>query len=159
MTTDRFLQSVLRTWRLDLTAEERLLNAEAGLLGETGELSDHLKKHLFQGHDYDREYVKKELGDIFYYIFALWYEQGKSIETMKLTLLNAFGERRHAYKTVFNALADLVIGTRNNRIMNIINVIYTLDFHLSDILLCNIDKLNARYPHGFSEKASRERVV
>lgn len=45
-----------------------LLNAALGLAGESGEFADIIKKHLFQGHDLDKEHLKEELGDILWYI-------------------------------------------------------------------------------------------
>lgn len=45
-----------------------LLNALMGLCGESGEAIDLLKKHLFQGHELDREKMVKELGDVAWYL-------------------------------------------------------------------------------------------
>ncbi len=39
-----------------------------GLSGESGEFADLVKKHLFQGHNFDRERMVEELGDILWYI-------------------------------------------------------------------------------------------
>ena len=50
---------------------DRLAMAGLGLTGEAGEVADHLKKHLFQGHELDREALKKELGDILWYVALL----------------------------------------------------------------------------------------
>ena len=49
------------------TGEKRLLNAAMGLCGESGEVMDHLKKYLFQGHDLDVKHLCKEVGDILWY--------------------------------------------------------------------------------------------
>ena len=46
----------------------RLLNGAAGLCGESGEVMDLIKKHLFQGHELDKEHVAKELGDVAWYL-------------------------------------------------------------------------------------------
>ena len=45
-----------------------LLNGAMGLNGEAGEVIDILKKHIFQGHDLDKEHIAKELGDCLWYI-------------------------------------------------------------------------------------------
>lgn len=45
-----------------------LTNFCLGLAGESGELIDHVKKVVFHGHDLDKEYLSKELGDILWYI-------------------------------------------------------------------------------------------
>ena len=46
----------------------RILNGVLGLAGESGECVDMLKKHLFQGHDLDKEHMAKELGDVAWYL-------------------------------------------------------------------------------------------
>lgn len=43
---------------------DRILNGVMGMAGEAGECVDHLKKSMFQGHELDREKLKKELGDV-----------------------------------------------------------------------------------------------
>jgi len=47
---------------------EMLENAALGLSGESGEVSDHLKKNMFQNHPLSNEHLKEELGDILWYI-------------------------------------------------------------------------------------------
>lgn len=44
-----------------------LLGAGIGMSGEVGEFNEILKKHVWQGRDFDAEHAKKELGDIFWY--------------------------------------------------------------------------------------------
>lgn len=48
-----------------------LTNFSMGLSGETGELVDHFKKHLFHGHEMDMEEVKKEIGDVLWYLSSI----------------------------------------------------------------------------------------
>lgn len=45
-----------------------IFNASLGLSGESGELNDMLKKWVFHGHEIDCVSVKKELGDIMWYV-------------------------------------------------------------------------------------------
>ena len=45
-----------------------IVNASFGLSGETGELNDILKKWVFHGHEIDEVAVKKEIGDIMWYV-------------------------------------------------------------------------------------------
>jgi NTP pyrophosphatase (non-canonical NTP hydrolase) len=49
-----------------------------GLAGESGELIDLLKKHIFHGHPLDEEKVAKELGDIQWYWANMCTELGFS---------------------------------------------------------------------------------
>lgn len=39
-----------------------------GLCGESGELAEHVKKHIAQGHGLDADKIRKELGDIMWYL-------------------------------------------------------------------------------------------
>lgn len=53
------------------TTADKLLNGCMGLNGEAGECIDLLKKHLFQGHELDREKLIEELGDVLWYCAEL----------------------------------------------------------------------------------------
>ena len=79
---------------------------DLGLAGESGEVADAVKKHLYQGHTLDLPDMKEELGDV------LWYV----------------------------ALACKCGG-----------------FSMSDLMRGNIEKLQRRYPDGFSAERSRGR--
>lgn len=59
--------AALRTANSD-KPEDLILNGILGLCGETGELADIIKKHMFQGHDLDKLHAAKELGDICWYV-------------------------------------------------------------------------------------------
>lgn len=45
-----------------------VVNASLGLSGEVGELNDMIKKFIFHRHRLEMEKVKKEIGDIMWYI-------------------------------------------------------------------------------------------
>jgi NTP pyrophosphatase (non-canonical NTP hydrolase) len=51
-----------------------------GIAGEAGEVSDLLKKHVFHGHSVEREDVKKELGDVLWYVSQIATEFNISLE-------------------------------------------------------------------------------
>ena len=53
MTGTEYQKCAMRTAN-HLDSDKLLLNGVLGLNGESGEVSDHLKKHLFQGHDLDK---------------------------------------------------------------------------------------------------------
>ena len=107
MTANDYQKQAMVTLNPKLSKQEILINGVMGLCGESGEAVDIVKKHLFHGHPLDREALKKELGDI------AWY------------------------------LAETA---------------YALDIPLEDILNANIGKLKQRYPEGFSESKSMDRV-
>lgn len=48
--------------------DKLILNGVMGLAGESGECVDMMKKHLFQGHELNREKLLDELGDVLWYI-------------------------------------------------------------------------------------------
>ena len=107
MTINEYQTAALRTAQTDtLSASDLLLNSALGLCGESGEVADLVKKHLFQGHDLDIEHIAKELGDV------AWY---------------------------------LAVGA------------YAIGYDLETILQMNVDKLEARYPDGFSTDRSLHR--
>ena len=53
-----------------------------GLVGESGEVSEIIKKYLGHGHDIDADNVAKELGDVLWYISDLASQLGLSLENI-----------------------------------------------------------------------------
>ena len=49
----------------------QIINACMGLCGEVGELTDIVKKHIFHEKELDEEHLKKELGDVMWYVALL----------------------------------------------------------------------------------------
>lgn len=81
----------------------QLLLGGMGLASEAGEASDVIKKHIFHGAPLDAEKLKKEIGDVLWYMNLILCELGSTFE---------------------------------------------------EVMQLNVDKLKARYPDGFSEKAA-----
>jgi NTP pyrophosphatase (non-canonical NTP hydrolase) len=73
---DEYQIAADRTRAHDLSDRDALAMASLGLVGEGGECADHVKKHLFHGHALDRDKVKKELGDVLWYVAILAKEVG-----------------------------------------------------------------------------------
>jgi NTP pyrophosphatase (non-canonical NTP hydrolase) len=65
-TLDGYQAEARRTINRSLAADQRLLDAAAGLAEEAGEVLSHVRKHVMQGRTLDRDAVALELGD------ALW---------------------------------------------------------------------------------------
>ena len=61
----------------------KLVNGVLGLCGETGECSDLLKKHLYQGHTLDTPHMAKELGDVLWYVAEVATGLGMTLEEME----------------------------------------------------------------------------
>ena len=55
----------------DLSRNEQLVNMIIGIIGETGEVADLIKKHLYQGHNLNILKIQEEIGDIMFYIANL----------------------------------------------------------------------------------------
>lgn len=68
MDVDKYQELAMRTLNPEIEKKELILNAAMGLCGESGEVIDLVKKHLFQGHDLDDEKLIKELGDVAWYL-------------------------------------------------------------------------------------------
>ena len=58
----------MKTVNPKLNKDEILINSVMGLCGESGEAIDIVKKWFAHGHELDREHLKKELGDIAWYL-------------------------------------------------------------------------------------------
>ena len=68
MTVNKYQKLAMTTLNPSLDQKDVLINAVMGLCGESGEAIDIVKKHLFQGHELDKEKLSKELGDIAWYL-------------------------------------------------------------------------------------------
>lgn len=65
----------------------RVAVACMGLAGEAGEVVDYLKKWVGHGHDIDKEHVKKELGDVLWYVSEIATALGLSLQ--EIAMMNA----------------------------------------------------------------------
>jgi NTP pyrophosphatase (non-canonical NTP hydrolase) len=63
-----YSSKAIATVNKELDWKDRVTNAALGLTGESGEVADIVKKSLFQGHELNIEKIKKELGDILWYL-------------------------------------------------------------------------------------------
>lgn len=80
MNIKEFQETSKRTMNKELNLEETISNMVFGLVGETGEVVDALKKGMFQGHMIDRNNLVEEMGDIMFYIVNLASVLGLSME-------------------------------------------------------------------------------
>lgn len=65
------------------TIKDKLSLGCFGLAGETGEVVDLIKKHLYHGKDLDRENLIKELGDVRWYFEYLLICNDLSIQEVE----------------------------------------------------------------------------
>ena len=68
MKINEYQQLAMKTLNPALSEKDVLINGVMGLCGESGEAIDIVKKWLAQGHELDKEKLKKELGDICWYL-------------------------------------------------------------------------------------------
>lgn len=68
MTINEYQELAMRTVNPELDKNDMLINSVMGLCGESGEAIDIVKKWFAHGHELDREHLKKELGDIAWYL-------------------------------------------------------------------------------------------
>lgn len=84
-----------------LTSNGDLINGAMGLCGEAGEVVDLIKKMIFHGHKIEFEEIKKELGDVCWYIamicdaldFNLEEVMQANIDKLKKRYPNGFSEQ------------------------------------------------------------------
>jgi NTP pyrophosphatase (non-canonical NTP hydrolase) len=74
-----------RTANTKLNPRDRVIQAAFGLTGETGEVTDILKKILFHSHDFDREALVKETGDCLWYLAELCSAWGITLDEVART--------------------------------------------------------------------------
>ena len=80
MTLNEYQQLALTTLNPALNKKDVLINGVMGLCGESGEAIDIVKRHLAQGHELDREYLIKELGDVAWYLAETAFALDVSLE-------------------------------------------------------------------------------
>ena len=66
-----FVRSTSGAFNTLTEQQGRIAAAALGLVGEAGETSEIVKKHLFHGHELDHDSVVKELGDVMWYVTEL----------------------------------------------------------------------------------------
>ena len=82
MTINEYQKQAMVTLNPALSPEDVLMDSALGLCGESGEVADLLKKHLMQGHPFDREKFAKELGDVAWYLAEAATALGMDLETI-----------------------------------------------------------------------------
>lgn len=63
-----YKSDAMKTLNKEIPKSELMINAALGLAGESGEVADIIKKALYQSHGINKDEIKKELGDILWYI-------------------------------------------------------------------------------------------
>lgn len=78
MQAEEYSREVMRTVGTQDRRDQLVLGG-LGLGGEAGEVIDHIKKAIFQGHRLDADHLAEELGDVLWYVTVLAHTQGFSL--------------------------------------------------------------------------------
>lgn len=102
---EKFEAHVARFAQSDLSKDALIANFAMGLSGESGEVTDLLKKHLFHGKPCDRAALISELGDVLWYWVALCQQfQISPSEVMQCNIEKL--ERRHEGQSFNPAISN-----------------------------------------------------
>jgi NTP pyrophosphatase (non-canonical NTP hydrolase) len=82
-----------RTINPSLNANDRLIDAAAGLAEEAGEALSLVRKHLYQGRELDRDRLEKELGDALWCLAMTARAAGISLEAIAVSNVKKLEER------------------------------------------------------------------
>lgn len=91
----------LNTWQMEI------LNWTMGLCGESGEFAERIKKTVFHGHEFERQHVLEELGDVLWYIAALATHLNVTIEeVMAINVAKLVRRYPHGFDPARSARRD-----------------------------------------------------
>ncbi len=82
MTFDQYQTFARRTMNTALNEREARTMTALGLVGEAGECSELIKKHVFHNRALDRDDLQAELGDVLWYAAMLANACGLSLENI-----------------------------------------------------------------------------
>lgn len=131
----------------------------AGLLGETGEVIDLLKKELFHGRAIPREKYLEELGDMLFYASLL--PDGQPSAPAFSAILSTKGDFEDARLIALSQVLLFASMRMGNRMWTCSLVLATAErfgFGVEEVIEANIAKINKRYPDGFTTEASIARA-
>lgn len=157
-----YLCEVRRTMSPATTSTTILL----GLLGESGEVCDLVKKVTAHGHPIERDKFVKELGDVLWYVgAAVMQEHGSGLnalhhmgpvtinnDSLKGLAIDLSERARDLGVQGPKASSRVVIGT-----IQAIGALLNPPAPLSEIMETNVAKLRARYPEGWDAARSPNR--
>lgn len=70
-----------------------VLNGCLGLAGESGEVLDMVKKWVFHEKDLDKDHLKKEIGDVMWYVAMICYAMGFDLDDVMQTNIDKLKAR------------------------------------------------------------------
>lgn len=92
MTGNEYQKLAARTMNQELSLKEQGRHALHGMVGEIGELHSIYQKK-YQGHPFDENHAKKELGDLLWFVAEYCTVHGWSIEDIMQMNIDKLKER------------------------------------------------------------------
>lgn len=155
---------------------DRLLNGCLGLIGESGEIVDIIKKHMFQstaGTPLPTDKLIEEMGDVMWYIAetvtGLGYTLEHVLESHKITSVSC-EDKLHNCAAAISIMAATVYSIIYFRIPGESALSHIVKLYKALCITClnlgttidhvmefNIEKLKRRYPDGFDPERSMNR--
>ena len=93
MKINEYQELAMKTLNPNLNKKDVLINSVMGLCGESGEAIDLVKKHIGQGHEFDKDKFVKELGDIAWYLAEAAYAIDMDLETILVNNIEKLKKR------------------------------------------------------------------
>ncbi len=164
MRLTRFQQEALRTMNTTLPIEKQQHMCLYGMIGELGEIADHLKKHLFHGHKLDIVHLNKEIGDLLWYVVVYAHTIGDTLEMIDVyqipkTKMSLLGIIMNIHWLIYQLPNNSHSTRMDGLIWKIVQLARYLRISIDHAMNANIEKLLKRYPDGFSPEASINRTV
>jgi NTP pyrophosphatase (non-canonical NTP hydrolase) len=104
MTLEEYETAVARTMRKPEVCLLDTISYSLGICGEGGEVAELIKKWVAHDHPLDQDKLKKELGDVLWYVTALARTHGFSLESVASKNIAKLMER---YPDGFSSEASL----------------------------------------------------
>ncbi len=155
-----------RTTNHNLTDSQHRDNFALGAIGELGELADHWKKHLHQGHPLQPDKLINEAGDLCWYLAGIinFYAVQVEHETQPIELddpvATLLGLQNQINAIVIEITApNPSLPNLGQRIRFVFGLLAGLvQTPIEEIYDRNINKLRLRYPDAFTTDASINRI-
>lgn len=110
MTGNEYQKLAVRTINADLSRRGKELHSLHGMVGEIGEIHS-LYQKIYQGHEFDEDHAKKELGDLLWFIAEYCTSNNwclDEIMQMNIDKLKArFPEGFDVDKSLYRAVGDI----------------------------------------------------
>ena len=141
------------------TVEKRIENYTISLFEEVGEVASVLKKAWYHNHTLDIDELRKELGDVFWYLSRLFDLLSFDIEAVKLKQIN---RKEDQLKLLMIETGFFIFAPEQDALNRVYwtlrSLIEEFDISVSSILEMNINKLKKRYPEKYTHAGSVMRV-